>query len=147
MPHLSHPPWLDHPNNIWWSVQVVSLLTIVLKSANSVSALWYLRFSRRRRFKSCSSGMWTPRLEFQHYLTKSILSTLAAWHGGIYSWFAGLLIVSTAYSYRPSIILTKHNTRTVAPRIEDFTADNIDTPASDVHPHPSSMMYISDQNS
>jgi hypothetical protein len=24
--HLSHPPWGDHPNNIWWSVQVMKLL-------------------------------------------------------------------------------------------------------------------------
>jgi hypothetical protein len=23
---LSHPPWLDHLNNIWWSVQVMKLL-------------------------------------------------------------------------------------------------------------------------
>jgi hypothetical protein len=22
----SHPPWFDHPNNIWWSVQVMKLL-------------------------------------------------------------------------------------------------------------------------
>jgi hypothetical protein len=26
MPHPSHPPWFDHPNNIWWSVQVIKLL-------------------------------------------------------------------------------------------------------------------------
>jgi len=28
MPHPSHPPWFDHPNNIWWSVQVMKLLII-----------------------------------------------------------------------------------------------------------------------
>jgi hypothetical protein len=26
MPRPSHPPWLDHPSNIWWSVQVMQLL-------------------------------------------------------------------------------------------------------------------------
>jgi hypothetical protein len=26
MPCPSHPPWLNHPNNIWWSVQVMKLL-------------------------------------------------------------------------------------------------------------------------
>jgi hypothetical protein len=22
----SHPPWFDHPNNIWWRVQIMELL-------------------------------------------------------------------------------------------------------------------------
>jgi hypothetical protein len=26
MSRPSHPPWSDHPNNIWWSVQVMKLL-------------------------------------------------------------------------------------------------------------------------
>jgi hypothetical protein len=26
MPDLSHPPWRDHPNNIWWSVHVMKFL-------------------------------------------------------------------------------------------------------------------------
>jgi len=28
MPIPSHPPWLDHPNNIWYSVQIVQLLNM-----------------------------------------------------------------------------------------------------------------------
>jgi hypothetical protein len=24
----SHPPWLNHPNNIWWSIQVIKFLTV-----------------------------------------------------------------------------------------------------------------------
>jgi hypothetical protein len=28
MPHQSNPPWLDHPNNTWWSVQVMKLLIV-----------------------------------------------------------------------------------------------------------------------
>jgi hypothetical protein len=26
LPHPSHAPWFDHPNNIWWRVQVMTLL-------------------------------------------------------------------------------------------------------------------------
>jgi hypothetical protein len=26
MPRPSHPPWVDHPNNIWWRAQVLKLL-------------------------------------------------------------------------------------------------------------------------
>jgi len=26
MPHQSHSPWFDHPNNTWWSVEVIKLL-------------------------------------------------------------------------------------------------------------------------
>jgi hypothetical protein len=25
MPYPSHPPWFDHPNNMWWSMQVMKL--------------------------------------------------------------------------------------------------------------------------
>jgi hypothetical protein len=28
MPHQSHPPWPDHLNNTWWSVQVMKLLVM-----------------------------------------------------------------------------------------------------------------------
>jgi hypothetical protein len=28
MPHPSYPPWFDHPNNIWWRVQIIKLLII-----------------------------------------------------------------------------------------------------------------------
>jgi hypothetical protein len=28
MHRSSHPPWCDHPNNIWWSVQVMKLLNM-----------------------------------------------------------------------------------------------------------------------
>ena len=26
MPHPSHSSWFDHPNNIWWEVQIIKLL-------------------------------------------------------------------------------------------------------------------------
>jgi hypothetical protein len=29
MPLPSHPPWRDHPNNIWWSIQVMKLLIML----------------------------------------------------------------------------------------------------------------------
>jgi hypothetical protein len=28
MPRPSNPPWFDHSNNIWWSVQIIKLLTM-----------------------------------------------------------------------------------------------------------------------
>jgi hypothetical protein len=28
MPCPSHPPWFDHPNNIWWSVQIIKFLVM-----------------------------------------------------------------------------------------------------------------------
>jgi hypothetical protein len=28
MPRSCHPPWFDHPNNIWWSVSVMKLFII-----------------------------------------------------------------------------------------------------------------------
>jgi hypothetical protein len=28
MPHASHPPWFHDPNNIWWRLWVVKLLTV-----------------------------------------------------------------------------------------------------------------------
>jgi len=30
MPHPSHSPWFYHPNNIWWGVQIVTLLVLQL---------------------------------------------------------------------------------------------------------------------
>jgi hypothetical protein len=33
MPRPSHPPWLDQPNKIWWSLDVVKLLIIVVFSS------------------------------------------------------------------------------------------------------------------
>jgi hypothetical protein len=35
MPRLLHPPWLDHPTNTWWSVQVTKLLSLFQPAANS----------------------------------------------------------------------------------------------------------------
>jgi hypothetical protein len=29
--HATHPPWFDHPNNIWWSTQVMKI--IILQSS------------------------------------------------------------------------------------------------------------------
>jgi hypothetical protein len=34
IPHSSHPPWFDHPNNIWWSVQILKLLTVQCSPAS-----------------------------------------------------------------------------------------------------------------
>jgi hypothetical protein len=34
MTHLSHPLWSDHPNNIWWSLQVMKLLIMQSSSAS-----------------------------------------------------------------------------------------------------------------
>jgi hypothetical protein len=37
MPHPSHPPWIDYPNNIWWSIQVMKPLIMQSSSALSRS--------------------------------------------------------------------------------------------------------------
>jgi hypothetical protein len=34
MSHPSHPPWLDHPNNIWWTVQVMKLIIMQTSPAS-----------------------------------------------------------------------------------------------------------------
>jgi len=34
MHHPSHPPWFDHPNSIWWSVQVMKLLIMYFSPAS-----------------------------------------------------------------------------------------------------------------
>jgi hypothetical protein len=34
MPRPSHPPWFDHPNNIWWWAQVMKLLTMQCSPAS-----------------------------------------------------------------------------------------------------------------
>jgi hypothetical protein len=26
--YISYPPWIDHPNNIWWRVQIIVVLTV-----------------------------------------------------------------------------------------------------------------------
>jgi hypothetical protein len=28
MPRPSHSSWFDHPNNIWWAVQIIKLLVM-----------------------------------------------------------------------------------------------------------------------
>jgi hypothetical protein len=33
MPHSSHPPWFDDPNNTCWSVQVMKLLSVLSSAA------------------------------------------------------------------------------------------------------------------
>jgi len=37
MPHLSHSPWLDHTNNIWWREQVTKLLIMQFSPAFCIS--------------------------------------------------------------------------------------------------------------
>jgi hypothetical protein len=39
MSHPSHPPWFDHPNNIWWSIQVMKLLICSLLQPPAISSL------------------------------------------------------------------------------------------------------------
>jgi hypothetical protein len=39
MSHPSHPPWFDHPDNIWWSVKVIKLL-IVQSFPSSCPLVW-----------------------------------------------------------------------------------------------------------
>jgi len=34
IPCLPHPPWLDHPNNIWWSIHIIKLLIMQSSSAS-----------------------------------------------------------------------------------------------------------------
>jgi hypothetical protein len=43
MSRTSHPPWFDHPNNIWWSVQVMKLL--IMQSFPASSRFPLLRLS------------------------------------------------------------------------------------------------------
>jgi hypothetical protein len=38
MPGPSHPPWLHHPNKIWWDVKVTRLL--VIQSSTASIAVW-----------------------------------------------------------------------------------------------------------
>jgi len=41
MLHPSHPHWLDHPNNIWWSVEFMNLLICtLLHNRSKVAGAW-----------------------------------------------------------------------------------------------------------
>jgi hypothetical protein len=39
MPYPSYPPWFDHPNNNWWSIQVMKLLMIHVYKTMAVHLL------------------------------------------------------------------------------------------------------------
>jgi hypothetical protein len=52
MSHPSHPPWFDHPNNIWWTVQIMKLL--IMQSSPASCHLLPLRskYSPQRLFSN-----------------------------------------------------------------------------------------------
>jgi len=52
MPHPSQLPWFDHPNNIWWSVQVMKLLII----QSSPASLHFLPLKSKYSYKH--SKLW-----------------------------------------------------------------------------------------
>jgi hypothetical protein len=45
MSRPSHPSWLDHPNNIWWSVQFIKLLIMQSSSASRHFILLKYKYS------------------------------------------------------------------------------------------------------
>jgi hypothetical protein len=57
MPLPSHPPWLAHPNNIWWSVQVMKLLIMKSQSPALCDTVVYskLHLPWTQKFKTVVS--------------------------------------------------------------------------------------------
>lgn len=39
MPCPSHPPWSDHPNSIWWEMQILQLLTMTFSILQNLPSL------------------------------------------------------------------------------------------------------------
>jgi hypothetical protein len=70
MPLPSHPPWFNHPNNIWWSVQVMELLIIQCARASHHSP--NNRSAKEINCHSFFRGVYHSSFEFLSvYVTKS----------------------------------------------------------------------------
>jgi hypothetical protein len=54
IPRPSHPPWFDHPNNIWWSSSLCSLLQDPATSS-LISPNILLSTLSQNTFNLCSS--------------------------------------------------------------------------------------------
>lgn len=56
---LSNPPWFEHPNNIWWTVWIVKLLTVQFSQPLCYSSLFGPKSfwkPSRRKFKTDMEG-------------------------------------------------------------------------------------------
>jgi hypothetical protein len=52
MPRQSPPPWFDHPNNIWWRVQIMKLLIMQFSSASCHSIPLRFKYSPKHLFSN-----------------------------------------------------------------------------------------------
>jgi len=57
MPLLSHPPWFEHSNNIWWRVQVMKLSTVHPSSASCHFLSLMFKHSHKP-VHTCMSNLW-----------------------------------------------------------------------------------------
>jgi hypothetical protein len=69
MLHLSHYPWFDHPNNIWWRTQIMELL--IKQSSPSSCHFTPLRFSNTVNW--CSSHNVTNQVSHPNKTTRKIV--------------------------------------------------------------------------
>jgi len=61
IPRPSHPPWLDHPNNILWSVQVMKLL-IMKSSPVSTIQIWRVTENKMNKHLRTDEKGWFSSL-------------------------------------------------------------------------------------
>jgi hypothetical protein len=53
MTRPSHPPWLDHPNNVWWSMDVMKLLAVQSSPASCCHFPSYVQISSAPCSQTC----------------------------------------------------------------------------------------------
>ena len=59
--HPFHPPWFGYPSNIWWRVQILKLITMLLFSDFMLLILFYVRILSST---SCSPATSIPEPTF-----------------------------------------------------------------------------------
>jgi hypothetical protein len=72
-PRPSHRPWFDHPNNIWWKVQIMELLIMKLFLVSSYIILLRSKYSSFSRALFLSSFLYLSFSAFFPYLLYLIL--------------------------------------------------------------------------
>jgi hypothetical protein len=86
IPHPFHPPWYDHSNSIWWSLQVVKLL---IMQSSTVSCHFFpcrSKYSHHPVLKPSLSERDQISHPYKTYVKIMIMIILA--HSRLISWFA-----------------------------------------------------------
>jgi hypothetical protein len=85
MPHSSHPPWLDNPNNILWSTQIMKLLIMQSSPGSRHFLPRRTKYSQHPVLQNLLCSSLSVRDQVSHpYKTgkKSFLYTLIKFWGG-----------------------------------------------------------------